>query len=506
MEGLAVGQRACYRGSYGTIRYIGQVKGDDIWVGLEWDTNKGKNSGDVDGVQYFTCKKEGQGSFVKLQTFLEASIKPCSLLESAMSKYADRRENDLSEMYITTVRNAKKVIELVGADKVLSHQEKIYALNEIALQESGVATIDASLGEMLASCMTLLLDQNLLNSWDQAVSVLGQLPDLYTLSLSYNRLEQPLSQPFSHNLHTLVLIDMGMSWRDLVPILEGLPLLEELLFCKNNCSNIEGVSANLLPCLKVLNLEQTGITSWDMVAASFADLPLLERLILNKNQLSSMSYTGGFPRLESLSLETNGLEDLRSITEIGKFQSGVRELRLAGNDALAVGLSTSMFRFTVIARISSLTQLNGAQVRNQERTDAERFYLRSNLENDLERASDLWARLVAKHGDPAEIGRLVSSAEALASQTVTSNTVNVLLRSLTASSAGQEARKRLSLTLKVGDLRNMVRKLFRLTSDFKLTYRESKETIMPEQLEDNLKDLGYYFMKDGGEVWVEDLE
>jgi hypothetical protein len=132
-----------------------------------------------------------------------------------------------------------------------------------------------------------------------------------------------------------------------------------------------------------------------------------------------------------------------------------------------------MFRFMVIARVLSLAQLNGAMVRTQERVDSERFYLRSNLDNEHERTSDLWTHLVAKHGDPAEIGRLVSSAEALAGQTVTSSTASVLIRSLTASSAGQEARKRLSLTLKVGDLKNMCRKLFRLSTDFKLTYRES---------------------------------
>jgi hypothetical protein len=305
---------------------------------VEWDSSKGKHSGELDGVQYFTCKAPGQGSFVKLQTFIEASTTRCSLMEAAMHKYADRSANDTSEMYYKTVGNVKKVIELVGADKVLQHQEQIYALLEIALQESNIACIDASLGEMLASCMTLLLDQNLLDSWDQAASVLVQLPELLTLSLSFNRLEQPLALEFTHNSRTLVLIDMGMRWNDVLPVLRCVPLLEELLFCRNDCSSVEGVSASTLPCLKVLNLEQANIGGWEMVAASFADLPQLERLILNKNDIPALVYTGGFPRLESLSLEFCGLQDFRSVAEVGKFQSGIKELRLAGNDAIMTGV------------------------------------------------------------------------------------------------------------------------------------------------------------------------
>ena len=84
--------------------------------------------------------------------------------------------------------------------------------------------------------------------------------------------------------------------------------------------------------------------------------------------------------------------------------------------------------------------------------------------------------------------------------------MNVLLRSLAAASAGKEFRKKLSLNMGVGALKALCSKLFSVdTAAMKMMYRESREVIMPEELEDNLKDLGYYMVRDGSEIWVEDL-
>ena len=51
------------RAQYGSIRYAGKLlnnpkAGDDIWLGIEWDEEgqKGKHSGVVDGLRYFSCE------------------------------------------------------------------------------------------------------------------------------------------------------------------------------------------------------------------------------------------------------------------------------------------------------------------------------------------------------------------------------------------------------------------------------------------------------------------
>ncbi|KAK6202475.1 CAP Gly-rich domain-containing protein [Scheffersomyces amazonensis] len=52
----------------GVIRYIGKIdildKGENIWVGIEFDEPVGKNNGTIDGVRLFECR-QNHGSFVK---------------------------------------------------------------------------------------------------------------------------------------------------------------------------------------------------------------------------------------------------------------------------------------------------------------------------------------------------------------------------------------------------------------------------------------------------------
>lgn len=52
----------------GTVRFVGKIGhldgGKQDWVGIEFDEPVGKNNGDIDGVQLFTCRPN-HGSFVK---------------------------------------------------------------------------------------------------------------------------------------------------------------------------------------------------------------------------------------------------------------------------------------------------------------------------------------------------------------------------------------------------------------------------------------------------------
>eukprot|EP00360_Condylostoma_magnum_P000046 CAMPEP_0168314840 /NCGR_PEP_ID=MMETSP0210-20121227/9570_1 /TAXON_ID=40633 /ORGANISM="Condylostoma magnum, Strain COL2" /LENGTH=60 /DNA_ID=CAMNT_0008285253 /DNA_START=1441 /DNA_END=1623 /DNA_ORIENTATION=- len=57
----------------------------------------------------------------------------------------------------------------------------------------------------------------------------------------------------------------------------------------------------------------------------------------------------------------------------------------------------------------------------------------------------------------------------------------------------------------VGQFRSLCAKVFKTPiAEFKMLYRESKETIMPEELDDDLKELNYYIIQDTGEIWLED--
>ena len=53
-----VGRRMSYDGALCTVRFNGEIKGTKgDWLGVEWDdVERGKHSGEHQGVKYFKCK------------------------------------------------------------------------------------------------------------------------------------------------------------------------------------------------------------------------------------------------------------------------------------------------------------------------------------------------------------------------------------------------------------------------------------------------------------------
>jgi tubulin-specific chaperone E len=54
-----VGRRVLMEGSFGTIRFYGQVPegSGKFWYGIEWDdAERGKHSGVANGIAYFKCQ------------------------------------------------------------------------------------------------------------------------------------------------------------------------------------------------------------------------------------------------------------------------------------------------------------------------------------------------------------------------------------------------------------------------------------------------------------------
>lgn len=499
--------RICYKESYGIVRWIGNISGKDgKWLGIEWDDlSKGKHSGCYEGVQYFVTRFPGHGSFLKEPVFLEGKVQGRGISAAIFDKYADKTVQDLSECYVPTIKNSKKPIELVGAEKVLKKQEQVSNIKEIALQSCYISEIEEGFGSHLLSCEILLLDQNLLYSWNQVSTLLIELPQLQTLSLASNRIESALTNPVSHSLLILVLNNMALQWPSVVPILHQFPSLQELHLYKNFCNQFT-VLPGSLDSLKLLNLEDNQITNWEELINNCNNIPKLEKLIINSNPIGSIVYTGGLNKLAAISIENCNINDWNSVDELSKFQSGLKEVRISRNPGIQSGMSISIFRFNVIARIGTLNMLSGSAVRPQERIEAERYYLRLHIDNPSVINSTRWNELVSKHGAPSEIScKVVSEKDSLAQQTLNSNTVTVLLRSIAKNSAGKEYTKKLFLNMNVADLKTMCSKLFGLKSnEMKLSFRE-KGTIMPEILEDTLKPIGYYILTDNGEIWVEDL-
>jgi dynactin complex subunit len=125
----------------GTILYIGQVnriKGEVL--GIEWDNaERGKHSGNFEGVQYFTTVKPNSGSFLKQSTLIPSQTTPTpdtkeyslgtDLFDSIILKYAtfDTQREEVK------LNNSSTVVEAIGFEESFNRQKQVENLKVISL-------------------------------------------------------------------------------------------------------------------------------------------------------------------------------------------------------------------------------------------------------------------------------------------------------------------------------------------------------------------------------------
>ncbi|EHA8589737.1 Tubulin-folding cofactor E [Cocos nucifera] len=288
--GFWVGQRVHAMGNprrTGTVRYVGAVEGHaGAWVGVDWDDGEGKHDGSVNGVRYFAAAGERSASFVRPKN-LSAGI---SFIEALHLRYrgdSTKEEEDLEE------------IDLTG---------------------------------------------NLLSKWQDIGSLCDALPALGVLNLTNNFMEHDVEElPLLKQIHTLVLNNCGMTWKEVEMLKESLTAVEELhlmgnklrtimydgfgfpiIRFKGSCTDYEYRKMYYLPGymqkrltrvifimqpapsvpvtafvqgfdnLRLLNFEDNCVDSWDEIL-KFSYLRSLEQLHLNKNKLKHIYYPANHP-------------------------------------------------------------------------------------------------------------------------------------------------------------------------------------------------------------------
>eukprot|EP00041_Stephanoeca_diplocostata_P017204 m.343054 g.343054 ORF g.343054 m.343054 type:complete len:375 (-) comp20625_c0_seq1:56-1180(-) len=171
------------------------------------------------------------------------------------------------------------------------------------------------------------------------------------------------------------------------------------------------------PCLKLLNLEDNLLRSWNDVRA-LGDLETLENLNIAKNGISSITMQGGdavFTRLRVLNISRNNLTSWTSVSELSRLPA-LEELIIAHNP-LFDGEKGLHVRQSIIARLPKLRRLNKSDVTEQERIIAERFYLATYAKEfwavkgapedptaaiSFQTEHPTYGLLVSKHGEPEQ--------------------------------------------------------------------------------------------------------
>ncbi|CDW74583.1 UNKNOWN [Stylonychia lemnae] len=546
-----VGQRVILKQNVGSIRYAGKLinnpkAGNDIWLGIEWDEEgHGKHMGNVDGVQYFFCEfhklspnYEGQQtqccSFIR---YGKIQIGGTDIRQAIVEKYRPDdmmteeekeklKQNENEEIYVNTDMKGRKKIEVLGQDQSYQWRSDVRQNYEIALECLKISDLGprGTLNSLIPSTMYLYLDKNLLHSWDQYFQITRELRYLRILVLTGNKFkridknylaDKKVEEMINPFLHELVLIDMALDWSQIDALAPTMIYIEELHLVRSQCNKICSeyqISKEHFKNLRFINLEQNGIESWDEIVG-FRNLPGLRRITVSKNKIREIYYKPGFNDLYMVTMEDNLINSWRSFDALNEFKR-ITHLRCSGNPIYEQAGTLS--RQQVTARLQFLKNLNGSAIEEGERKDAEIIYMKKSYEdyireNKIEVKLELndenlmkhmmenqprWYELVEIYGNPIDMVSLKQDAKNIAS-----TSAKIKLISQCTSTNGKTLEKKLITSMTVGALKAMCAKLFKIeVIRQSLIYKE--ESCEPYELDEDLRQLSFYSIRDGGEIAI----
>ncbi|TFK54653.1 outer arm dynein light chain 1 [Heliocybe sulcata] len=419
----AVGTRLSLNASLGTVRYVGPVDGTQgVWLGVEWDDPaRGKH----DGKRYFTCILPHATPASFIRPTAKGLSYGRSFLAALAEKYIDASASHAKEVLTLGSSQGLIQVEAVGLDRVRSKLSDLSRLREVSLDGEGIAWADPAptILETCPNIQGLDLSLSLLPSWPALASLTSQLPFLARLALNSSRLSlDPVSPPpSSHSppgpappldkaFPTLTELQLNAtltSWPTLLALLPSLPRLHSLELGYNHIPSLPSPPTTAPhPSLHLLNLDTNDLTALPVELGVI--FPRLDRLVLAANKIASIQKRekaqGGLEGIRHLSLSNNPINDWPSIDNLTTWFPAleglaIREIPLLDNPE--TGAYTRQF---AIAKIPTLTSLDGAPITPKDRLDAELFYLSYLSQHVPPAARTAWGRwdeLVEKHGAPS---------------------------------------------------------------------------------------------------------
>ncbi|QRW16474.1 damaged DNA binding protein [Rhizoctonia solani] len=423
MDDLSIGQRIRIGEDYGTVLFIGDVAGTTgTWLGVEWDegSKRGKHSGDRNGVQYFTCCIPNSGSFVRPNTpGLTVGI---SFDSALTSKYIDTFQSDGVESVVLGSSNGAILVEGPRLNKVRAKFSQIERLRSISLNKYDVSNVGdpQAVTRLCQSVQSLDLSRTLLGNWDAVADIIRCIPNLSTLELNNNRIRYTTALNTANfpKLTHLRLNSTMITWAQACEVLVYLPELEDLQLGYNQLENLEPSSrintSEGLPCLNTLNLDFNRLSDWVSIMAACSMVPQLHNLMIPSNIIATIprrtvtSVAGG-PTLAIyyLTISDNPISRWRDVDALVTWLPELRELGIS-LEPLASGVPPGATRNFVVARLPALVKLNGTEITERERTDAELFYLswigrnEQSSEADTEALHPRWKELATKYNASTE--------------------------------------------------------------------------------------------------------
>ena len=451
------------------------------------------------------------------------------------------------EAYFETVRKFKKKVEFLGFDKIWKKINDLKNIHELSLPGCKISDIgpDGSLQQLLPSVRNLSLEANLIYDWNQVFLIGRELKDLEQLSISNNILNLPekdvkdldkiyvnsndsfINEPPKNvfaNLKTIILISMRLTWKSLNKVIELFLNVEDLILCYNKFSDFENLSfeGSDFKNLKFLNLEGNNLNTFDGVR-KFSTAPNIEKLTLSQNKLKELGKFSGFEQLNNIAIEDNEIEDFYIFSQMNCFPK-LETIRITKNPIYSKSKPLHI-RQRAIAEIKNLKYINGSELKKYERKDCEIYYLRSTFQEYFEKTTQSpenydynqftaycvsehprIAELIKMFGNPYEDSLLPGDkTEESAQKGKAAGFVSVNLSAFSGGAVGKPPSvKKFTTNTLLTNLKAMLAKQFGIPANKQKVYYKADAHDLFSPLDEDLKDLAYYGIKNGGEIWVGD--
>ncbi|KAG5892920.1 hypothetical protein JTB14_006235 [Gonioctena quinquepunctata] len=508
-----VGIRAECSGHFGTVKYVGSVDGHKgVWLGIDWDEpDRGKHNGTVNGIRYFDTRYPTSGSFVRREKVNFGQ----SLIDAITSRYGYMENESLAqrnreEMQKFQQKTNAPFLQFVGLEKVGHKQSNFQFLEivDVRLQNVSTSGPPKELNRLFPKIREIDLSKNLLFSWTEIFNICSQLKRLYWLNTSENLLSIPENyQEYTFpNISILICGHMRLTWEDVLKISTVFPNIQELRVPFNQITDISIPPVHNFKKLLYLDLEGNCIQHWTRIE-NLAVIQSLEHLSIEDTKLENIKFADdsvpieGFSNLAQLNLNNNLISEWQSIGELDKLKN-LDHLRFTKNPILETeNLATR--EQIIVARIEKLKKLNGRRILDEEKRGAEYDYIKkyglewlkvrnTSDEENFQKGHNRFSELINKYGAPEESELIIQP-----------NILDCALINLAIKCGDKTLKKKLPPAILIQKLIMLIQKTFKLQERPTLTYISGPKQDIRISLDDEMKELGFYSIRDGDVIIVD---
>lgn len=367
-----------------------------------------------------------------------------------------------------------------------------------------------NIDEIKKECSDILeidLSGNLLN-WETVVSIIKELPNLNSLKLNYNQLntsEIILSYSFKFsNLKTLILNKTYLEIEEIKKLCISFENLEELQISHNLLTlktNSDLQFSDTVPHLKKVFLNDNKISCFDTVTRIFGNLENLIFLSLASNQINTINIIPNtFISLKYLDISKNNISEQTSLNNLNTLHSLV-SLRFTDNPLLEkFKNSPSTF---IIPRLRNITTINGTKITQEERQNAELYYL-STIEKEIESGKiSNYYDLIKEHPQWKELQKKYEKENPIFNIEKKSNEriIENKLIELYIIFGKEMIKKKFISSMNIRSFRSFCAKSFKI-NPFGFTISYLGESYTTIHIDDDSKLLSYYNLTSGQTIYI----